>query len=156
MPAYDLDELWLDLTAKNEPFEANFKTVAEIAASDAWVAEGSYLGWTTPLLERATVIVLIEVPWRVASYRILTRHFKRSLTGNNRYPGLCRLYRFWRWSARYYGNVNNSGLDAYGVPGTHVSRVQLLQQYAEKLVICRTKTEIEQLMTDVGPRGGSV
>jgi hypothetical protein len=146
VPVHDLDGIFLGLAAKGEQFEAIFDEVAKIAATEDWIAEGSYLGWTRPLLERAEFVVLLEVPWRVASYRVLTRHFRRSIARNNPYPGWRRLYRFWRWSARYYGNRNDPGLDTFGVPGTHATRIQLLRPFAAKLVVCRTKSETEELL----------
>ncbi len=116
---------------------------ARIAAGEAWVSEGSNIVAARPFLERAEVIVVLFSPWRVAAYRILLRHFKANLAGNNRFPGVGNLYRFWRWSARYHANRNEHGLNDWGTPTTQLALEQALQPYDSKLVRCRTKTEME-------------
>ena len=59
-----------------------------IAAQVGWVSEGVYLIFTEPLFYEADVIVLLEVAWPVAVWRIIRRHITRSLHGTNPYPGL--------------------------------------------------------------------
>ena len=64
-PGYELDRLYLEHNAPGTSFEANFKAeVARIIATDAWVAEGSYLGWSEPLLREAGAVIWMDVPWR--------------------------------------------------------------------------------------------
>src|SRR5690606_31109564 len=83
------------------------------AAGDYWISEGSNVLVAGPLFERADTIVVLYTSWRVASYRILARHFKAELARNNRFPGLRNLYRFWRWSSRYYANAHPEGLNEW-------------------------------------------
>jgi len=116
------------------------------AAGDAWISEGSNILAARPLLERAEAIVVLYAPWRVASYRILSRHFKATIARNNRFPGLRRLYQFWRWSARFYANTNPPGLNEWGTPTTQETMEAELGPYATKVVRCRSKAEIEALM----------
>ncbi len=73
------------------------------------------------------------------------RHAKRSLAGNNRFPGLLRLYRFWCWSRRYYANRNTYGVNGFGTPETIAFHEDVLRVYGDKLVVCRTKREVEAL-----------
>lgn len=40
------------------------------------------------MLYRANYIVLLDVPWLIAAWRILRRHIRRSLHGTNPYPGM--------------------------------------------------------------------
>jgi hypothetical protein len=84
-----------------------------LAAEDRWISEGSFVGGNETFFRRADLIVWLDVPWRVASYRILSRHVKLSLARKNRFPGLLQLYRFWRWSSRYYANRNPAGLNPF-------------------------------------------
>ena len=82
VPHYDLDAIGLQkgLVTEEDAFA--------IAAQPAWVSEGVYLIFTEPLLYAADVIVLLEIPWPVAIWRIIRRHITRSLHGTNPYPGL--------------------------------------------------------------------
>jgi hypothetical protein len=42
-----------------------------IAGQPGWISEGCYLIWTKSLLYQADAIVLLEVSWPVAAWRIL-------------------------------------------------------------------------------------
>ena len=132
---------------------------AAFASAEAWISEGSNILVAKPLLERADMIVVLYTPWRVASYRILMRHIKATLARNNRFAGLHRLFRFWRWSARFYSNSNPPGLNEWGTPTTEATMEDLLAPYNAKLTRCRTKDEIRMLLSsltaDSNPQAGS-
>ena len=116
------------------------------ASKDAWISEGSNILVARPLLEQADVIVVLYTSWRVASYRILSRHVKASLARRNRFPGLRRLYRFWRWSARFYADTNPGGLNEWGTPTTQITLETELAPYARKVVRCHSRADIEALL----------
>ncbi|HEU0000937.1 MAG TPA: hypothetical protein VFQ36_08570 [Ktedonobacteraceae bacterium] len=82
VPHYNLDAIGLEkgLVTEEDAFA--------IAAQPEWVSEGVYLIFTEPLLYAADAIVLLEVSWPVAIWRIIRRHITRSLHGTNPYPGL--------------------------------------------------------------------
>jgi adenylate kinase family enzyme len=149
VPLLELDGQALDMLAghKGPPdFEALAKArQAEshaFAQGEAWVSEGSNILIAHPLLERAEMVIVLDCLWRVASYRILSRHVKASLARNNRFPGLRRLYQFWRWSSRFYANTNAGGLNEWGTPTTERTLEAELQPYAGKLVRCRTPVDV--------------
>ena len=82
VPHYDLDAIGMEkgLVTEEDAFA--------IAAQPGWVAEGVYLVFTEPLLYEADSIVLLEVAWPVAVWRVIRRHITRSQHGTNPYPGL--------------------------------------------------------------------
>jgi hypothetical protein len=152
LPYHDLDGIALVLQ-KDLPKPLDFDELMarrlplsqRLAAEEAWISDGSNLEACRPFHDRAEVIVYLTCPWRVAAYRIPVRHAKRSLAGNNRFPGVMRLYRFWRWSRRYYANRNPYGVDVFGTPMTIGFHEETLQAYSHKLIVCRTTGEIEAL-----------
>ena len=147
VPVYELDALLLDGHERGESFEEVSNDVASrIMATEHWVAEGAYLGWAEPLLRQADLVVSIEVSWRVASYRIISRHIKATVARNNRFPGWRRMYRFLRWSERYYNDQNPPGLNLYGVPDTKATAVKHLAPYEHKTVVCRSRKDAEMLL----------
>ena len=147
VPAYELDGLLLAGEARGEPFEVISRdALSSILAENAWVVEGAYLGWTEPLLRRADLIVSMDVPWRVASYRIITRHIRATVARNNRFPGWRRLYQFWRWSGAYYNSQDAPALHWSGVPDTKATAIRYLAPYEDKLVTCRTLRDAEMLL----------
>ncbi|MPZ50305.1 MAG: hypothetical protein GEU75_13575 [Dehalococcoidia bacterium] len=118
------------------------KEVATVIEQETWISDGTYLGWATPLLDRADIIVRMDVPWRVASYRILSRHVRAEIARNNRFPGWRAVYRFWRWSAAYYGNRNVHGLNIWGTPETKATLLDLLEPFQEKVIVCRDLADV--------------
>lgn len=78
IPHHDLDRMFNDPEAISMAFD--------IAQQANWVTENIGLVWVDPLLYWAEYIVLLEVSWPVAAWRIVTRHISKSLRGINPYP----------------------------------------------------------------------
>jgi hypothetical protein len=74
----------------------------DILAGPAFITEGIYLWWIDELLQSADVIVWLDIPFRVAAWRIVERHVRADLSGGNRHPGVGRLLAFLRSTYRYY------------------------------------------------------
>jgi adenylate kinase family enzyme len=121
--------------------------------ADAWVSEGAFVGVSRVAFERADLIVWMDAPWHIASYRIVSRHLKAELRHNNRFPGWRRLYDFWRWSNRFYRNANPHGLNVWGTPNTRVFTRDVLAPYESKLVLVRSKREVWALLRKFEARG---
>ena len=75
-----------------------------IAQEPGWVAEGIYVVLVDPLLEAADVIVLLDVPWPTAAWRMLKRHVSTTMRGTNAYPGLRPLWRLVTYAHGFYTN----------------------------------------------------
>ena len=144
-PLCDLDVLLIEVGDDIARLVADGRA-ADISRQEAWVSEGVYFGWTQPLLDRADLIVCLDTPWLVALCRIISRHVKAEVSRDNRFPGWRRFLRFLRWSYRYYHDGNPDTLDALGVPGTRSRRTRELERYREKLVMCRTQSDVDRLV----------
>lgn len=106
-PVIDLDAVCYmggrgGIGARYRPYESRLADVHRIASMEKWVVEGIYLRWTGELLRAADTVIWLDLPWRVAAWRIVARHLRRSLRRRNSYPGLVRLAIFVLWVARYY------------------------------------------------------
>ena len=152
---YELDALALELEAAGRPFSNMADEVQRIAALDGWVSDGAYFDWTEPLFRNSDLVIWLDLPWRVASYRILSRHIRATVARDNPFPGWRKLWRFWRWSRRYYRDQVDRGLNQWGTPNTRQAASSLLEPYTPKLRTCRTKRDIEELLTDTLPVLGS-
>jgi adenylate kinase family enzyme len=82
VPHYDLDKIGLKNGRVTED------DAFAIAEQPGWITEGCYLIWTDSLLFQTYLIVLLEVSWPVAAWRIIGRHITKSLHGANPYPGV--------------------------------------------------------------------
>lgn len=114
MPLHDLDGLTLNRSAgvPDPTAAALIGTLAQeavsLAAGDEWISDGSYV-WAAALFERAELIIALDVPWRVASWRIIKRHLEAEIARNNRFPGWRKLGGFWLFSRRFYAGTNPDG-----------------------------------------------
>lgn len=88
VPHHDLDQLKID----------DFLSIAQ---RPAWITEAIYLISTDPLLHQADYIVLLEIAWYVAVWRVLRRHITKSLHGTNPYPTKL-LFDFLKFTYSYY------------------------------------------------------
>jgi adenylate kinase family enzyme len=146
LPLHDLDGLLLAAESRVDRLEAN-GTARRLADLPQWVSDGVYFAWGQPFLDRAQMVLWLDVPWRVASYRMIARHVKLEVTRQNRFPGWRRFYSFWRWSAGYYANRNEPTLDRFGVPNTRSALIRELMPYQDKLIVCRTTSEFTEAFT---------
>jgi adenylate kinase family enzyme len=90
LPFHELDAVfWQPNWGRPDPGEFRAH-VAELVATDLWVIDGSYQSWIGQLvLESADVVVWLDLPVRVWLPRLVSRTFRRvvtgeSLWGNNR------------------------------------------------------------------------
>jgi len=99
VPHYDLDTIgWKN----GDRMAAYIDDAISIAEQPGWVTEGIYLIWTDPLLYQADYIVLLEISWPVAAWRIIRRHISKSLRGTNPYPSIKLLFKLLKYTRSYY------------------------------------------------------
>jgi adenylate kinase family enzyme len=111
-------------------------SVRDILARPVWITEGIYLWWIEDLLCCADVIVWLDVSFRLAAWRIVTRHVRASLAGTNQHPGLRRLLAFLRGTYRYYAEPLSEAPAAADDDGaiTRAHTARELGRYATKVV----------------------
>jgi adenylate kinase family enzyme len=102
IPHYDLDLIGRKNGMRDEAYVEDAFVIAE---QPGWVTEGCTLVWIDLLLQRADSIVLLEVSWPVAAYRIIRRHITKSLQGTNLYPGMKSLFFFLKGTRDYFLNT---------------------------------------------------
>lgn len=101
IPHYDLDILGQKHGSDPEPY---IEDAISIARMPGWVVEGIYILTIDPLLYEADYIVLLDITWPVAGWRIVKRHVIKTLRGTNQYPGLRTLVDFLGYARNYYLN----------------------------------------------------
>ncbi|GLV59328.1 hypothetical protein KDH_61550 [Dictyobacter sp. S3.2.2.5] len=96
----DLD--WIELPP-NSGIDAYVSYAFDLAGQPDWITENIGLMWTDPFLYQADYIVLMEISWPVAAWRIILRHLIKSLRRDNPYP-TSLLYSFLKGTRQYYLN----------------------------------------------------
>lgn len=152
-PSYDLDAVGYEGGAgRKRPLGDRLADVRRIATQPAWVVEGGFLWWTDELLAAADTIVWLDLPWRVAAWRIVLRHVKADLAGTNRHPGLRRLWRFFRYIREYHTDLSRTPPrapdDDGAVTRAHVAAA--LAHFGGKVEACRSPRDVRRLLRRFG------
>ena len=114
-PVHPLDDIhWV-----RHPFEdrrreppERLRLLERLVQTDAWIIEGVQFKWTDAAMERADLIVVLDVPrWRNIT-RILHRFTARRLSATPNPRGTLRALREEvGWSADYYGHERSMLFD---------------------------------------------
>ena len=133
---FDLDPVVYDL-AGERPAAEIVRGIDEIRRLDAWVTEGAYRdAWLRPLLDDAKAIAWLDVTLPTAMFRMLKRHARAELRGQNQHPGWVRLLRFLNYNRRTAQTQRTETL-------------ALLAPYAGKVSRCRTSRDVSAFKTQV-------
>lgn len=171
VPHYDLDVLG---RKNGTDAAAHIADQMRIAYEPGWVVEGIYVVLIDPLLDAANTIVLLDVAWPVAAWRIIKRHISTTLRGTNEYPDLHLLlgYSPMQMATTVTGATNCPTLwsrasqrSAMALPPTTEAMVQHLkayhpvsipptvayvrsyvEKYQDKVVVVKTKADYAQLL----------
>ena len=140
LPFYETDLLGMKNGTQHTAW---IRDAFSIISLPGWVVEGGGLIWNDPILAHADYIVLLEVPWRTAAYRIVRRHIVKSLRGINRHPGIRSLIFFLMNSRRYYLNQCRSDLVEAMNRCLHEQRTSMEPLDAERLLARLEKYGVE-------------
>lgn len=145
LPWYELDVIgYAGGFGRKRSLDERLADLHQIVEQPAWVTEGIFLWWTRDLFEAADVILWLDLPWFVSMPRIITRHVRASLAGNNRHPGVRKLLGF-LWVCRSYyldpSLTTPGSLDQdWGI--NRVTIESFVAPYARKVIRCRQQQEI--------------
>lgn len=112
---------------------------------DRWVGDGVYLYGITPVLDRAELIIWLDLRRWTAIRRIITRHIRLSMNGTNRHKGLRRLVKF-AWGQRDYYSApareprSSTDWDALTRAGTEL----VLRPHMKKVIRLRSPGEVRR------------
>jgi adenylate kinase family enzyme len=130
IPAFDLDHVVYDDTGQERRTAEIVRRVDLIRACDGWVTEGAYQAdWLRPLLEDAATIIWLDASLPTAAVRILKRHVRAELSGNNQHAGWGKFIRF----------LNCNRLTARQ---QRAETAELLAEYSNKVFHCRASRDV--------------
>jgi shikimate kinase len=136
-PFYEMDVIgWENGHGAARPLETRLADIQQITNQAAWICEGGGWDWTEELYQVADHIVWLDLPWRIAAWRIVSRHMRASLAGTNRHSGLLKLWRFLRYARGFY-------LSKDPTFEGNVEIVRKLRPFMHKVVRCHRPAEVE-------------
>jgi adenylate kinase family enzyme len=151
-PWFELDAVvYVGGAGPKRDFAERLALAHEIVARPCWIVEGNYLWWAAEVYDAADLVVWLDLPWYVATARVIARHLLNSLRGTNRHPGLRRLARWlWRYRGYYFCREPDepTGPDDDRA-GNRAATALFLQTYAAKLVRCRNRQDVNALLARI-------
>lgn len=108
-----------------------------------WVVEGAHLWGMDKYIKTADVVIWLDLPPHVAMRRIITRHVRLTIKGQNRHPGVKNLARFVAGQPQYYSGTAREPLgptdwDALSRAATQA----LLTRHRDDVVHLRRPTQV--------------
>jgi len=152
LPAFHFDAIAYDpRTHRRRADDLRRADVARITALPAWVVDCWYFGWTAPLLDRAELVIWLDLPWSVAARRIVIRHLQADLRRDNPHPGWRNLWRFLRSErSRYLAPPSPPDeLARHDGANNRAATARLLVPYRAKVVQCRQPAEVAALLANL-------
>jgi len=149
--AFDLDEIAYEGGAgPARSIAERRQAVHRIATEAFWVTEGGYLWWIDELLDTADVIVWLDLPFRIAAWRIVLRHVRASLARTNRHRGLRKLARFLRWNRGYYHNTSPPPATSDDhIMASRAATARYLALYTAKLIHCHRPADVTIVLHNI-------
>jgi adenylate kinase family enzyme len=143
---YDLDQIGWNQNGK-VPLQKRMEKIEQILVQPNWVTEGIFLWWTEDLFKQADLIVWLDIPYPVAAWRIVRRHIRASLNGNNPHSGIRNLISFVLGVRQQYYQMEaiipKGKDDDFAV--TRIAIMKELERYSEKVNHCRNSGDIKRL-----------
>ncbi len=150
LPVYHLDTVcYVGPLFARRDLKARLADLSCIATQEAWITEGTHIWWTDELLRRAEMIVWLDIPGRIALWRILLRHFEENPLSIRRGLRLRKLLGDLRLRWRYYHNRTLLSPEVLGddTVKNRVTTAQYVASYADKLICCRSGKDVEVFLT---------
>ena len=119
----------------------------DLAIESQWIAEGTFIGWTEPLMEAADLIVWLDFPRLSALRSVVTNPLCIGLRRQPPTPGHMRFIRYLRWVNRYHRTPLSRAPD-YGphIEETRALTDWVLRDFRHKVTVCHSKAGVAALI----------
>ena len=82
IPRYDLDEIYYKQGFnEKEKSSTRKKKLLMILKREKWIIEGVYTSWTNEIFRKADLVIWLDLPSVILSWRIFKRYLKKKLKG---------------------------------------------------------------------------
>jgi adenylate kinase family enzyme len=157
LPHHDLDRMAYDPpdSQGDAPFRQwtrvadndRRERAAALAATDGWVADGLYAGWTAALRNAADVIVWLDLPARITTGRVLRRAVEHRARGGRDWD-VRSVIRVARGAHNFRTRPPATDEQLRERDGANGGRTlaAFLGPVADKVIHCRTTAEVRRTM----------
>lgn len=144
IPHVDLDQIAYP-KQKIKPVEERLRLIAEVAQRPAWVTEGIYVDWTKKLLEKADLIIWLDLPLHKTLVRVIKRFIAHKIRGDEKF-GIKNTSKFIFNLKKYYYPKKGEEHGTEEKQTTRHKTAVALKPYMEKVVHVRSASELEKFL----------
>ena len=140
IPHFDLDNIQWDNNSDGYgikmPAEKRSELLNRILENDCWIIEGVYYAWVDKCFEDADKIIVLDVPKRIYTYRIIKRSVKRKLgLEKGKKETLKSVYNLLKWTNTFQNK-------------SMVEIKKILSAYPEKTVWLKCKKDVQKVLDE--------
>lgn len=150
IPHVSLDEIAYPNQVERS-HEERLKHVSILANQNMWLTEGIYVDWTKKLLDRADLIIWLDLPYLTTLLRVIKRFFVHKIRGDEKYGMFNTLKFIWNLRKYYYPEP---GFEE-GHEDKTTTRIQtknILQEYEERVRRIKSGKELEDFLLRLDTR----
>lgn len=147
IPHTSLDDIAYPNQAKR-PMGERLEHISKLASQEKWLTEGIYVDWTKKLLERADLIIWLDLPYSTTLLRVVKRFFVHKFRGDEKYGVLNTLKFIWNLR-KYYFPEPGFEEGHSDKTTTRIQTKRVLRDYGDKVERIRSSKELEKFLTTV-------
>jgi len=143
---YDLDDIfWKRKGARKYDVKRDERERARllkrIVKRDKWIIEGCYSSWVDDSIKRSNLVIWLNPPFHILSYRLISRFMKRKLLGT--LEGWKDLGLLLKYAKNYHKKKQPTG---------YYSHLELIKKHKVKFVYIENKRELNRFLKDFEKR----
>ncbi|MBT3866066.1 hypothetical protein HOF78_03120 [Candidatus Woesearchaeota archaeon] len=134
---YDLDEIfWKRKYDQKRTVPEREKLCLELTKKRKWVLEGVYGSWSESSIQKADLVVLLDVNLFLAIWRIIKRYFKRKGTCRESIGNMIYLVNY----VRKYKKRSDTA--------SHKTHVELINKHKVEVIVLKNKKDVKEFLKD--------
>jgi len=136
---YDLDNIfWYKKYTKKRNIEKRKEKLKQLLkGKKKWILEGIYTDWSENAIKKADLIIWINTPRHVISWRIFKRHLKRRKEGNETLKDCLNLIKY---AIGYKKNTKSAGYE---------SHKKIIKNHKKEVIVLKNKKGIKKLISNL-------
>jgi adenylate kinase family enzyme len=147
LPHFDLDEIAYPNKQERSDKE-RLEEIEKLSKNSSWITEGIYVDWTQKLLERADLIVWLDLPYSKTFFRVIKRFIVHKVRGDETH-GIKNTVKFiWNLRKYYYPD---KGFE-HGTEEKKTTRHKTkhyLTDYKEKIIRIKNDQKLKEFLSSI-------
>lgn len=139
IPSYNLDDcFWYKKFSKKRNYKKRDEMILKILKKEKWVAEGVYGFWTEKFVKKSNLVIWLNYPFRILSWRNIKRFFCHK--EKNSKEDLKNLMRIIKYVKNYQKGEHD---------GSYKSHKKIVDEHKPSLIIIKNKRQLNDFLKNL-------